>query len=95
MNLVITLRSEQLQNPDLDIRYELPKVLSELSGGTFSDNGYDYTEEQALEVFLKCGEEITDPVSLAKELLSGREILGNDIVAVGKFRLVADENTLP
>jgi hypothetical protein len=40
--IAIKLHAEHLANPDLDIRYVLPNLLKERSGGIISDDGYDY-----------------------------------------------------
>ena len=85
--LVITLDPGSLENPDLDIRYQLPDLLAELSSERLRDAGYDYTEDQAMEIFLTYDETVQDPIGLAKELLKGRQLLGNDIASSARYRL--------
>ncbi len=52
--LAIRLDPQLLDNPDADIRYRLPDLLAERSGGVISDNGYHYVGPQPLMVvFLK------------------------------------------
>jgi hypothetical protein len=52
--LAIRLDPQLLDNPDADIRYRLPDILAEPSGGVISDDGYDYVGTQPLMVvFLK------------------------------------------
>ena len=46
-NLVLTLDPEKLQNPDLDLRYVIPDLLSARSDGNIRDNGYDYEDQES------------------------------------------------
>lgn len=39
--ILIVLNSEKLENPDLDIRYNLPDKLERYTHNEISDNGYD------------------------------------------------------
>lgn len=41
-SIAIRLDPERMENPDLDIRYRLPELLSEKSNGLIKENGYDY-----------------------------------------------------
>ena len=43
--IALRLDPRELINPDLDIRYALPDLLVERSGGVLSDDGYDYVGE--------------------------------------------------
>jgi hypothetical protein len=42
IRLRVRLYAGRLSNPDLDIRYDLPDLISERSGGTVRDGGYSY-----------------------------------------------------
>lgn len=42
IDIAIRLNPQQLANPDLDIRYLLPDLLAQQSGGQIQDDGYDY-----------------------------------------------------
>ena len=37
--IVIVLNPGKLENPDLDLRYQIPDRIEELSGGLIKDNG--------------------------------------------------------
>jgi hypothetical protein len=53
-HIIIWLDPGHLTNPDLDIRYVLPDLLAERSGGLIKDDGYDYaSDRRALLLFLK------------------------------------------
>ncbi len=40
--IIIKLDSEKLENPDLDIIYNLPERIEEYTNKKVNDNGYDY-----------------------------------------------------
>ena len=44
--IVILLDPEKLENPDLDLRYEIPDRIEEATQGAVQDNGYDYIEPE-------------------------------------------------
>jgi hypothetical protein len=79
--IAIKLHAENLANPDLDIRYVLPDLLKERSGGIISDDGYDYVgDDNDLVLFLK----VTDlerAVACINHVLTGDHVLGNDLRA--------------
>ncbi len=55
--LAIRLDPQLLDNPDSDIRYLLPDLLAERSGGDIRDDGYDYVGSQPLMVlFLRASQ---------------------------------------
>ncbi len=45
-SLVLTLDAEKLENPDFDLRYAVPDLLSARSNGNIYDNGYDYEDQE-------------------------------------------------
>ena len=42
--IIIVLNPAKLENPDLDLRYCIPKRIEEVSNGTILENGYDYID---------------------------------------------------
>lgn len=40
--IIITLNPDLLENPDLDLRYEVPTRIEEVTGGAVQEEGYDY-----------------------------------------------------
>ena len=44
--IVIVLNPGKLENPDLDLRSQIPDRIEELSGGLIKDNGYDYIDTE-------------------------------------------------
>jgi hypothetical protein len=46
-NLIVRLDPRLLDNPDANIRYVLPELLAERSGGLICDAGHDYVGESA------------------------------------------------
>ncbi|MDP9942631.1 hypothetical protein [Ectopseudomonas alcaliphila] len=90
-NLVLTLDPEKLQNPDLDLRYVIPDLLSTRSDGNIKDNGYDYEDQESqspplLAIFLIA---IDFPAALKSinQLMMGEEVLGNNLSSVATLYL--------
>lgn len=44
--IIISMDSQKMKNPDLDIRYLLPDRIEEWSGGAVNDDGYEYVDEE-------------------------------------------------
>ena len=42
--IIIVLNPAKLENPDLDLRYDIPDRIHEVSNGAIQDNGYDYID---------------------------------------------------
>lgn len=80
--IILKLHPEHLENPDADLRYVVPDVLAERSGGVIADSNisaFDYldgTNEMVLYL------EVTDVARAAQvilETLAGERIMGNDL----------------
>lgn len=54
-SIVIRLDPGRLAEPNLDLRYEIPDLLVQRSGGLIEDDGYDYEmpPSQAMQIYLK------------------------------------------
>ena len=50
--ILVVLNSGKLENPDLDIRYELPDMLQKYTQNEICDNGYDYITNEELGIWL-------------------------------------------
>ena len=78
-SIQIRLDPGRLENPDLDIRYLLPDLLTERSGGGITDDGYDYVgKENYLVLFLQTGE-VDSAVACVVDVIENTRILGNDL----------------
>jgi hypothetical protein len=51
-SVVIRIDPARLTDPDADLRYELPDMLSERSGGLVESEGYDYEPEGVMQIYL-------------------------------------------
>lgn len=77
--IVVRLNAGALANPDLDLRYVLPDLLAERSGGAIRYNGYDYANEGAdLVLFLKA-DRPGEVVGLVIEVIENVAVLDNDL----------------
>ena len=83
--LILTLDAAKLKNPDLDLRYVIPDLLTESSNGNIKDNGYDYEEQEnpnspLIAIFLT----VTNlPAALENisQLVLSEEVLGNKLAS--------------
>ncbi|WP_165228346.1 hypothetical protein [Aquisphaera insulae] len=76
---VIRLDPRRLDNPDLDIRYVLPDLLAERSGGIITDDGYDYAaEEPSLLLFLQ-SEDVERALACIVDVIERTRVLENDL----------------
>lgn len=76
--VVLRLDARELQNPDLDLRYLIPDLLAERSGGAIRDDGYDYESEHVLAVFLDV-DDAESALALIRQVLREEALLGNDL----------------
>ena len=82
-NLVLTLDPDKLQNPDLDLRYVIPDLLSTRSDGNIKDNGYDYEDQESkssplLAIFL-IATDFPAALKTINQLVLSEEVLGNNL----------------
>ena len=76
--IIITLDPEQMDNPDLDIRYLLPDRIDEYTEGAVTDNGYDYLENDIMGIWLET-EDAAAYVEKVIQLIESESILENDL----------------
>jgi hypothetical protein len=79
--ILIQLDPGKLSNPDLDIRYLLPDMISDRSGGRIVADGYDYVGESrapCLVLFLKT-DDATAALPVVIEVLQTERVLDNDL----------------
>ncbi len=68
--IIITLDASKMDNPDLDIAYDLPDRIDEYTGGEVRDNGYDYLSGTVLGIWLEtdnAAERVNQVIKLLKE----------------------------
>jgi hypothetical protein len=83
-SIVLQLDPGRLTNPDMDIRYVLPDLLVERSGGRLVDDGYDYAGDGAaacLLLFFRT-DDVGGAVPVVVEVLNSERVLGNDLSGV-------------
>jgi len=79
--ILIQLDPAKLSNPDLDIRYLLPDLIVEKSGGRITDSGYDFVGKRSspsLMLFLR-SDDAEAALSVVIEVLQNERILDNDL----------------
>ena len=82
-SIVIRLDPTQLADPDLDMRYEIPDLLAQRSGGLIADDGYEYEtydldSPNALLIFLKTPN-IESALPHVLSLIEKDRLCGNDL----------------
>jgi hypothetical protein len=78
--IYVRLDPRKLQNPDLDIRYALPDLISEKSNGAVTDDGYDYAGDVPYLVIALSTEDIAQGMLWVMDTLEHARILGNDLL---------------
>lgn len=77
----LVLDPSKLTNPDLDLRYLLPKLLAERTGGAVEDDGYDYDDEGRLVIYVTV-DDVDRWLPSITAVLEGETLLGNDLHSV-------------
>ena len=77
--IVIKLNPEELSDPNLDIRYVLPDLVIERSGGAAEDSGFDYAGERPdMYIFLST-DCVAQVLPTVLSLVENETVLGNDL----------------
>jgi hypothetical protein len=77
--IVLRLEPGRLVNPDLDIRYMLPDLLAERSGGVLADDGYGYVGgDSYMLMFLKTSN-IEKGIACVLDVIDTCCVLDNDL----------------
>ncbi len=76
--IIITLNSDKMGNPDLDIRYVLPDRINKYTEGAVTDNGYDYLDADIMSLWLET-DDAAGNVEIVIRLIESEEILENDL----------------
>ena len=82
--IIVLLNPGKMENPDLDLRYEIPDRIEEVTEGLIRDNGYDYVDAEAgepgplLGIWLRT-ESANDNWPAVVRLLREEVFQGNDL----------------
>jgi hypothetical protein len=80
--IILKLVPGRLENPDLDLRYEIPNLLEERSAGQIQDNGYDYANgSDAILLFLTT-QDLESAVPIVLEVIRHERVCDNDLSSV-------------
>jgi hypothetical protein len=77
--ITLKLFPERLANPDLDIRYLLPDLLVEKSGGLIRDDGYDYEVGTDAMLIYLLTEDVERAAALITDFIESTQVLGNNL----------------
>lgn len=76
--IIVKLDAQKMENPDLDIRYNLPDRIEEVTKERISDNGYDYLSDTVLGIWLET-DNAEEDVKEVIELIKKEKFLKNDL----------------
>ncbi len=88
--IIIVLDSEKMVNPDLDIRYTLPKRIEEYTNNIIKDNGYDYLSNAKLGLWLET-EDAANNVEKIIQLIKKECFIENDLSQVAEIFISEEE----
>ncbi|HEX3625842.1 MAG TPA: hypothetical protein VH280_10500 [Verrucomicrobiae bacterium] len=77
--IVIKLEPALLTNPDADMRYALPHLLAERSGGVIEDDGYDYVGPSKALVLYLMVRDLEQAKKCISEVIVNVRVLDNDL----------------
>lgn len=89
--IIIRLDSKKLENPDLDILYDLPDRIAEYTDNKVTDNGYDYLSSTELAVWL-AAESAENAYDSIIELLKKEKFCDNDLSATAEIYVCGEAN---
>lgn len=91
--ILIVLDSKKLENPDLDIIYDLPTKLERYTNNEIYDNGYDYLTNTEIGIWLAT-KSAKEAYNKLIEFLENHMLCGNDLTATAKIYL-SDKEAAP
>jgi hypothetical protein len=77
--IVVRLDPQLLENSNADIRYRLPNLLAQRSGGVISEDGYDYVGAQPLLVLFLKASEPEAALACILDVVENVRVLDNDL----------------
>lgn len=88
--IIIVFDSKKMNNPDLDIRYNLPQRIEEISDNQISDNGYDYISGTELGIWLDT-DNAAENVQKVIQLIKSETFMDNDLSKVVDIYISAED----
>ena len=88
--ILVVLDSKKLENPDLDIRYELPDQLEQYTNKEICDNGYDYLANSELGIWLTT-KSAKEDYGKVIQFMKQHRVCGNDLSVSAKVYISTKE----
>lgn len=89
--ILVILDSEKLENPDLDICYELPDKVEKYTNNQICDNGYDYLTDSELGIWLAANS-AEESYGKVIEVFENHMVCGNDLAGTAKVYISTQED---
>jgi hypothetical protein len=77
--ITLKLDPSRLTNPNLDLRYLLPDLLVEESGGLLRGNGYDYETGSDTMLIHLLSDDVGRAAAFIADFVESTQVLGNDL----------------
>jgi hypothetical protein len=77
--IVVRLDPQLLDNPDADMRYRLPDLMAERSGGAIIDDGYDYVGKQRFLVLFLKASDLQAALACVVDVVENVRVLNNNL----------------
>lgn len=91
--ILILIDAKKLENPDLDIRYDLPDRIDEYTDAAVKDNGYDFISNSLLGIWLETAD-CESSVNKVIELIKSERFSGNDLSKTAEI-YISEDNCAP
>lgn len=96
ISLVLTLDPRELKNPDLDLRYVVPDMLTAQSHANINDNGFDYEDREGdsaplMAIFLTAND-LNSARSTITNFVLHERVLENDLSQAAMLYLEEEGN---
>lgn len=88
--IIIKLDAKKMKNPNLDIRYVLPKMIEQCTNKKIIDNGYDYISDDELGIWLET-DNAEKMVDVIVELIKNKMVLDNDLTKSSEIYISSQE----
>ena len=88
--ILIVLDSCELENPDLDICYELPDKLEKYTNNEMVDNGYDYLADTEIGIWMQT-QSAKEDLKKVVDFFEDHMVCGNDLSSAAKVYISEKE----
>lgn len=89
--IAIRLDPSLLENPDTDLRYLLPDLVTAASDGAVVDDGYDYDDDGHLVIYMATSD-VDVAIEAVRLVVESQRPLGNDLAQAAVVSVADDDH---